>query len=524
MQNTKRFLLVVLLLLAFVSKVSFAEEDPLPISHLNVVASVDVPENCSVTDIDGVPHDYPKGESYLAICALSKAIENSSISSVKFSNQYPELGLFVTGINEVSADPNSQYWALYKNGTFADLGLTSLPVDAGDIIMLQLHDFSDNNLEDQITININSLITPAPINTGGGGSGGHRSSGSVLGITTEKTEFDLEKAYQFLISQQKEDGSFGEDIYTDWIAMSLASSNHLQEVIKLIKYFEEYKLDEKSSLTDYERHTIALMSLGLNPYNTNGENYIKKITDNFDGKQFGDIDEDNDDIFALIVLQNAGFNSDDKNITSSIDFVLSKQKENGSFDESIDMTGASIEALSGFNQNEKIKNALLKAKDFLKKNQKEDGGFGNVSSTSWAIEGILALGEKPEDWKIEDPANEASNTPFDYLALKQDTDGGIKGENTENRIWQTSYAIKAYSGKKWNDVMQKFKKPEIIPTVVATPEVPKKKIAVNKLLTATSIKSIETSKVENISPIPPVIPKSELKKSWFSKILGFLFS
>ena len=48
---------------------------------------------------------------------------------------------------------------------------------------------------------------------------------------------------------------------------------------------------------------MALMSLGLDPYNTNGENYINKIISGFDRKQFGDASVDNDDIFALITLQ-----------------------------------------------------------------------------------------------------------------------------------------------------------------------------------------------------------------------------
>ena len=46
---------------------------------------------------------------------------------------------------------------------------------------------------------------------------------------------------------------------------------------KIIKYFLENKFSG-TLVTDYERHAMALMALGLNPYNTNNENYIKKIT------------------------------------------------------------------------------------------------------------------------------------------------------------------------------------------------------------------------------------------------------
>ena len=93
---------------------------------------------------------------------------------------------------------------------------------------------------------------------------------------------------------------------------------------------------------------MALMSLGVNPYNVNGKNYVQKIISSFDGKQFGNPNEDNDDIFALIVLQNAGYSKDKKIIQDTIDFILSKQKENGSWNNSIDITGAAIQSISIF--------------------------------------------------------------------------------------------------------------------------------------------------------------------------------
>src|ERR1035437_6678785 len=161
-------------------------------AHLNIKADVDVPEGCSATDTDGVVHNYPKGNSYLAICALETAINNGVISGVQLSNQYPSLGLFVAAINNVVADPSSQYWAILQNGNLAQLGITSLPVVAGDVIVLQLHDFSDNNLGDQVTINIRSLVVPAGSTSGPSGvtGGGYSSGGgSVSSTTTTSTGF-----------------------------------------------------------------------------------------------------------------------------------------------------------------------------------------------------------------------------------------------------------------------------------------------------------------------------------------------
>ncbi|MFA5778243.1 MAG: prenyltransferase/squalene oxidase repeat-containing protein [Candidatus Paceibacterota bacterium] len=389
----------------------------------------------------------------------------------------------------------------------------------------------------EITITPQAIIVPPPVISGGGGGG----SGSYFTPPpVEKVKFDLEKAFQFILSQQKENGSFGEDLYTDWIALTLASGNHQEQTIKLIKFFGETKIDSLV-LTDYERHVMALMALGLNPYNTNGINYIEKIIASFDGKQFGDANEINDDIFALIVLQNAGYFQDEKIINDDISFVLSKQKENGSWDESIDMTGASMEALFTFNQNESVKNALEKAKEFLKQNQKDDGGWNNASSTAWAIEGILAMGEKPEDWKKNE------DTPLDYLATIQDTDGGIKNEYLQNKIWETAYVVSSLSNKTWNQVMQKFTKPKeiIIPQKIEekSPQqtITKKSIPIAKSKNKASPVGLqprekEISKIENLANqnVATAInaftdstteTKTEIpKRNWFLKLLDKVFN
>src|ERR1035437_2067511 len=131
---------------------------------INVDAQVDVPANCTITDTDGVTHGYGDS-SYLAVCAVDAATKSGAISGAQFSNF--SFGLFVTPISEVAANPASQYWALYQNGNFADSGVTMLPVVMGDTILFQLHDFSDNNLGDQVTLHIRSLNT-SPISTGGG--------------------------------------------------------------------------------------------------------------------------------------------------------------------------------------------------------------------------------------------------------------------------------------------------------------------------------------------------------------------
>ena len=416
------------------------------------------------------------------------------------------------------------YWSWYLNSKEGEIALNQYVLQSGDLILLNFIDPVEEPTPEP------EVITSS------------RSSGSKKKTTLiEKPIFDTKKAFEFIISQQKENGSFGEDLYTDWIALALASGNYQDQTIKLVKYFGESKTTS-ALLTDFERHAMALMALGLNPYNTNGENYIGKITDSFDGKQFGDVNEDNDDIFALIVLQNAGYNQNEKMINNSISFVLSRQKESGSWDESVDMTGAGIEMLASFNnQNEQVSNALIKAKNFLKQNQKDNGGWNDsASSTAWALEGIFALSEKPEDWIKND------NTPFDYLATNQDTDGGTKdssaeeeGGNIQNKIWETAYVTSVLSGKTWNQIMQKFENPQRPIAIEVPKEVAKeeeiKKLEINKITQAVfqEKKKLENLAVQNTAapimttndaPIKEKISEPIKKKSWLRILFDKIFS
>jgi prenyltransferase beta subunit len=343
-------------------------------------------------------------------------------------------------------------------------------------------------------------------------------------ITAPTTpSFDTSKAFDFLTAQQQKGGSFGADLYTDWVGLALASGNNQPQTTKLIKYLGETKVASQL-VTDYERRAMTLMALGLNPYDTNGENYITKIVASFDGKQFGDPNEDNDDIFALIVLQNAGYTQSDKMINSDINFILSMQNPDGSWNSNVDMTGATMEALSAFNQNEQVKTALGKAENYLEQNQKADGSWNdNASSTAWAIEGILAQNEKPADWST----STNKNSPLDYLASIQDTDGGVKDSDLNTKIWETAYVVSALSGKTWNQTMQSFVKEDFFAPIVINPTTPtlktENKIAEGETLHKSSTKQNTATTINAINPTPIATSTKSSQKNWLLRLLDRIF-
>ncbi len=280
-------------------------------------------------------------------------------------------------------------------------------------------------------------------NSGGGGGGGQ----------IQTATFDVDKAAQFLASQQRSDGSFGASLYTDWAAIGLAGysgQNDMKQ--KLISYLINNP-DSSTLPTDSERHAMALMALGINPYSGTQIDYIKKITDSFDGTQIGDPNLYNDDIFALFPLLKAGYTTSDNMIQKITSFIISKQAPDGSWN-SIDMTAAAIQALSQVNSLPNVSSAIAKAKQYLKSNQ-ANGGLGNSSATSWTLQAVAALGESPAQWQ------QGSETPLSYLAKLQQSDGGIEPSTSDanTRIWATAYALPAALGKTWPNILNSFSKP-----------------------------------------------------------------
>lgn len=278
--------------------------------------------------------------------------------------------------------------------------------------------------------------------TGGGGATGN-------------TTFNLPLALAFISSKQNPDGSIDSVNTSNWAAIAFASLNPGSAKDKLKNYLLTSAPAPVATL-DYEQRAMALMALGVNPYSGSSINYIAQITNAFDGTQIGTTG-DVDDIFALIVLEHAGFTSSDPIIQKEAAYILSKQQPNGAWDKSPDMTAAAIQALGLLFDIHGVNASLGQAAGFLASTEQPNGSWGNIDSTSWVQIAINAIIEAhTPGFDTEAPwTTQAGSVPTDALAAAQQPDGGV---TAASRILSTSYAITAASGRSWVSLLGFFQK------------------------------------------------------------------
>ena len=402
--------------------------------------SIDVPNNCIATDTNGTPHAFPQNDSpsdYLGICLLETAKEAGLINFTLTND--PNFGLYIQSVNGINPGA-TEYWAIWNNGVMASCGIGCIPLLQGDTLSLILTDWMTNVESTTVALQVHSLISPPPAQPSGGGGSGGGIPNSQLNVTN---------ALAYLASKQNEDGSFGSPFLSDWVAIAFAAADPGDAKVKL---FEHMRITAPtlSAVTDYERHAMALLALGIDPYSGTSVDYISPIVQAFDGKQIGDASLNNDDIFALFPLLHAGYRASDTIIQKTTEFILSRQGQNGSWDGSADMTAAAIQALAQVRMLPDVALSLIRAEGYLRGERPNDNSF----STSWVRQAISALSWTPSGWTPN------SFTKDDPLAELQQSDGGVEPESsdTQTRVWATAYAIPAALGKSWPMLLQSFPK------------------------------------------------------------------
>lgn len=336
----------------------------------------------------------------------------------------------------------------------------------------------------------------------------HASSGKSGGGSSAPAHryLDVAKAVSFLASNQRSDGSFGSDLYTDWAAIALSLLPYSSARDKAARYLESASLS--GSVTDFERRAMALMSLGIDPRSGTSVDYIAKIERAFDGTQIGDASLVNDDIFALFPLLKSGFASSDDIIKKTVAFIVSRQTGEGSWEGSADLTSAAVQALSLVPSVDGVPASLSKARAYLAALPRTSGGFGNPYTTSWALQAIAAFGEAPSSWASD------FYDPNDFLAIAQGDDGGVGDQSlgVNSRVWATAYAVPAALGKPWGAILSSFSRPvTTVSYVPATaPETREATSTTQEAVVATSTPALEPMTV--FVPVPEARVSDDISK------------
>ncbi|MBI2474577.1 MAG: DUF4430 domain-containing protein [Candidatus Taylorbacteria bacterium] len=232
-----------------------------------------------------------------------------------------------------------------------------------------------------ITIAVSNPSVPAQAapTIAGGSCGACPQPPAVL---VPKAQFDTDKALAFLIREQLPDGSFGSDLLNDWVALALGAKD--SPAADILSLYLVGHPTESTTLTDVLRRAMALMALNLNPYMSDGNDYISRIKESFKDGQFGDATLINDDIFAVIVLRKAGLPETDSRLASAVRYIISKQDQKGGW-QSPDLTAAALQAFSLMPAEPFVVEARTKALDYLKATLFDDGGYANAFTASWVV-------------------------------------------------------------------------------------------------------------------------------------------
>jgi prenyltransferase beta subunit len=311
-------------------------------------------------------------------------------------------------------------------------------------------------------------------------------AGSALAAAPSPTnQARLDSTIRYLQEAQNLDGGFGGASgkesgqgFSAWVALALAAAGinprcqsrpgGIDAYSFLVDHFHE-GLEEEISwpnapTTAFERELMVVNASGTDPHDFAGYDLVaeilaRQLPDGSFPYVPGGRGEINDTIFAIVALAPVQEPAAQAAIQRAADWLIAQQDEDGGWSWGVkgdrteaDMAGAAIQALRAAGR--PGTDAEQKALHYLHDMQSPDGGFpefpgeteSNVASTAWAVQGIWAAGEDPEEW-----VTESGNDPLSYMASLQQPDGHIrwKANHDLNGVWMTAYVAPAFAGQAW---------------------------------------------------------------------------
>lgn len=187
---------------------------------------------------------------------------------------------------------------------------------------------------------------------------------------------------------------------------------------------------------------------------------VAELLDEHGGTEFGRVDQVNDDIWALIALNDVGYEGPE--VGDALDRIEQAQNADGGLgytydtSSSVDMTAAAIMAAAPHDR----ASFLEDARAYLADEQLAEGdkrgcwsiststsSEANAESTSWALQAVAALGEDPLEWRQDGQAPPACLRTF------QADEGGFRhAEGSKIKFMSTQQALAALPWRPYGDL------------------------------------------------------------------------
>lgn len=266
----------------------------------------------------------------------------------------------------------------------------------------------------------------------------------------------LERAsdsFDYLISKQEDGGGWGTVGQTLDIILAFESAgwdpNSIVNADQTPIDFISSNLDEYigSGPDAIGKTILSLSAAGIDPSSFNDVNLIQSLLNvyNEETMSFGTADNTWHQAFAILGL----YAANEEIPMGSIETLVDLQQDNGGWEYSpgfgtgSDNTALAIQALlaAGFQRDDTV---IANALDYIRSEQKNDGGWGNSSTTAFVLMALNALDEPLDSWKLD-----STKEPVSNLFTYQKANGAFlySWEYPDDSIMSTSSALLAAFGE-----------------------------------------------------------------------------
>lgn len=240
----------------------------------------------------------------------------------------------------------------------------------------------------------------------------------------------LNKAAQYLLSQKNDQGLIGDPSLNSWalIGLVLLKGKEDTQVKEVVQAHEAY-IDTIEDITalEVEKNILLCIMLQKDPKKFGGANIEERFLRYIDDEQIGDKEAINDDFWGILTLRALNVRQNDPMIQKSKEYILKNQNDDGGFgyattaQSDTDDTAAAILALlsAGMNpQDEQLQKAfsyIESANDQQTHGYKHQAHFEHPStvSTAWILQAYRAAGK-------QEPQNSRQ-----FLLSQQQDDGSF---------------------------------------------------------------------------------------------------